>query len=163
MTRGLRNNNPLNIRLNNTCWQGMCMEQTDDDFVQFTTMAYGYRAAWRILFTYFYRFVSQHKPFTVGNIIARWAPPTENDTRTYIHTMEALTGIGKTEKLLPPHIVESYPKLSQLMAAMTTMENGIPMSAVDKDAILEGYRLAFPDACQALAEFLTSEDEYKDW
>ena len=75
MKRGLRNNNPLNIRLTGTCWQGMSKEQTDGTFVQFTTMAYGYRAAWRILFTYFYRFVTQKRLFTTdGHHPSRMIP-----------------------------------------------------------------------------------------
>ena len=163
MKRGLRNNNPLNIRLNATCWQGMCKEQTDKAFVQFKTMAYGYRAAWRTLFTYFYRFVTQKKSFTVANIIARWAPPAENDTQNYIRTMLILTGIGGQEKLLPPDNVAGYHKLSKLIGAMTVMENGISMEEVDWEAIQEGYRLAFPDNRQALAELLMGEDEYAEW
>lgn len=47
MTRGLRNNNPLNIRRNNTKWQGLSVTQTDKSFFQFKTMAYGYRAAFK--------------------------------------------------------------------------------------------------------------------
>ena len=163
MKRGLRNNNPLNIRLNNTCWQGMCKEQTDESFVQFTTLAYGYRAAWRILFTYFYRFVTLKKAFTVDNIVHRWAPPTENDTEAYIRSVTSLTGIGREEKLLSPFNVESYPKLSELIAAMTTIENGIPMTEVNRDAILEGYLLAFPDHRPTLMKLLAEYDEYKDW
>ena len=163
MKRGLRNNNPLNIRRNNTCWQGMEKEQTDESFVQFKTMAYGYRAAWRTLHTYFYRFVSQKRAFTIANIIRRWAPPTENDTEAYIRTMERLTGIGRDEKLYTPVNVMSYPQLSELIAAMTIMENGIPMTEVNRDAILEGYHLAFPDNRRALAEFMMEFDEYKDW
>ena len=49
MTRGLRNNNPLNIRRNNTKWQGLSATQTDKSFFQFKTMAYGYRAAFKTL------------------------------------------------------------------------------------------------------------------
>ena len=47
--RGLRNNNPLNIRHSASRWQGARVEQTDKAFVQFTSLAMGYRAAWRIL------------------------------------------------------------------------------------------------------------------
>ena len=43
-------------------------------------MAYGYRAVWKILQTYYERFCMQNKDYTVRNIITRWAPPTENDT-----------------------------------------------------------------------------------
>ena len=52
MTRGLRNNNPLNIRHTADRWKGACIHQTDKSFVQFETMAYGYRAAWKVLDTY---------------------------------------------------------------------------------------------------------------
>ena len=148
--RGLRNNNPLNIRLNNTCWQGMSKEQTDGTFVQFTTLAYGYRAAWRILFTYFYRFVTEKKPFNVRNILHRWAPPTENDTEAYIRSIEKLTGIGEEEKLLSPIYLNGYHHLARLIAGMTVMENGIGMEEVDHEAIQEGYCLAFPDNREAV-------------
>ena len=47
MTRGIKNNNPLNIRHSADQWQGAREEQTDKEFVQFTSMAYGYRAAWK--------------------------------------------------------------------------------------------------------------------
>ena len=49
MTRGIKNNNPLNIRHSADQWQGAREEQTDKEFVQFTSMAYGYRAAWKVL------------------------------------------------------------------------------------------------------------------
>ena len=58
MTRGIRNNNPLNIRHSADRWQGAAEEQNDPSFVQFKSMAYGYRAAWKTLesyWNYFYR------------------------------------------------------------------------------------------------------------
>ena len=163
MKRGLRNNNPLNIRHSRSCWQGMAKEQNDAVFVTFQSMAYGYRAAWRTLFTYFYRFITEKKPFTVRNIISRWAPPSENDTESYIRTVLQLTSIGGQEKLLPPDHVQSYRQLSRLIAAMTVMENGIRMEEVDTQAIYEGYQLAFPDKRKALEEWLSAEDEYGGW
>ena len=54
--RGIRNNNPLNIRHSADRWQGAREEQTDKSFVQFTTMAYGYRAAWKVLESYWHHF-----------------------------------------------------------------------------------------------------------
>lgn len=161
--RGLRNNNPLNIRHSRSCWQGMAKEQTDAEFVTFETMAYGYRAAWRILFNYFYRFVSEKKRFTVRNIVGRWAPPTENDTEAYIRTVLQLSGIGGQEKLLPPNNVQSYRRLSRLIVAMTVMENGVRPEEVDTEAIYKGYQLAFPDNVKALEEWLLAEDEYEEW
>jgi len=162
-TRGIRSNNPLNIRRTATRWQGAREEQTDKSFVQFKTMAYGYRAAWKILQTYYERFCRQEKPFTVRNIITRWAPPSENDTEAYIRNVLIMSGIGGKEKLLPPSNVLSYGRLSRLVAAMTCIECGIRMEQIDTEAIAQGYKLAFPSNREKLDEWLLGEDEYRDW
>ena len=161
--RGLRNNNPLNIRRSTDRWDGAAETQTDKDFVQFQNMAYGYRAAWRILNTYYKKLKERKKHFTVENIIHRWAPPTENDTKAYIRTVLTLTSIGGKENLLPPSNTSGYYKLSRLLAAMTVMENGIRMSQVDTEAIFQGYKLAFPENAQELDEWMLAEDEYAEW
>ena len=161
--RGIRNNNPLNIRHSADRWQGARMKQTDPSFVQFKTMAYGYRAAWRTLQTYYERFCMQSKPFTVRNIIERWAPPTEHDTEAYIRTVLRLSGIGGKENLLPPATATVYGRLSKLIGSMTVMENGIRMNQVDEEAIAEGYRLAFPMNRRKLDEWLLGADEYAGW
>ena len=161
--RGLRNNNPLNIRRSIDRWDGATTTQTDKDFVQFQNMAYGYRAAWRILNTYYKKLKERKKHFTVENIIHRWAPPTENDTKAYIRTVLTLTSIGGKENLLPPSNTSGYYKLSRLLAAMTVIENGIRMSQVDTEAIFQGYKLAFPENAQELDEWMLAEDEYAEW
>ena len=161
--RGLRNNNPLNIRHSKDQWQGTATTQTDKDFVQFQNMAYGYRAAWRILNTYYKKLKERKKHFTVENIIHRWAPPTENDTKAYIRTVLTLSGIGGRENLLPPENVAGYGNLCRLMAAMTCMECGIRMELVDGEAMCQGYRLAFPENNGELDEWLMAEDEYRNW
>ena len=161
--RGLRNNNPLNIRHSKDQWQGAAETQTDKAFVQFKSMAYGYRAAWRTLHTYYKRLSEQKKHFTVENIISRWAPPTENDTKAYIRSVLKLSSIGGKENLLPPSNPLGYDKLSRLIAAMTIIENGIRMSQVDEEAICQGYKLAFPENAQELDDSLLCLDEYGDW
>ena len=161
--RGLKNNNPLNIRHSKDQWQGASIPQTDKDFVQFKTMAYGYRAAWRTLHTYYKRLRDRKKLFTVENIISRWAPPTENDTKAYIRSVLKLSSIGGKENLLPPSNPLGYSKLSRLIAAMTVMENGIRMPQVDTEAIYQGYKLAFPENAQELDDSLLCLDEYGDW
>ena len=100
--RGLRNNNPLNIRHSASRWQGARVEQTDKAFVQFTSMTMGYRAAWRILETYYKHFEAQHKPFTPRNIIYRWAPPNENDSEAYLRRVCRLTNLAGNEALVRP-------------------------------------------------------------
>ena len=126
-------------------------------------MAYGYRAAWRTLHTYYKRLNERNKHFTVENIISRWAPPTENDTKQYIRIVLALSGIGGQENLLPPENVLSYNRLSSLMAAMTVMKNGIRPHQVDTEAIYQGYKLAFPEHAKDLDEWMLGEDEYGEW
>ena len=77
--------------------------------------------------------------------------------------MLRLSGIGGKENLLPPENVDSYGRISKLIAAMTCMECGIPYSKVDEEAIYRGYQLAFPENAQALDEWMLGEDEYADW
>lgn len=79
-TRGMRNHNPLNIRWNpSVTWEG----QTGHDsagFCRFRDDLMGYRAAFANLRSY-RRF---HSVTKVGEIIARWAPPSENLTVEYV-------------------------------------------------------------------------------
>ena len=163
MTRGIRNNNPLNIRHSNDKWQGAATTQTDPAFVQFESMEYGYRAVWKLLDTYHLRFRREHMPYNVRTIIARWAPPAENDTEGYIRSVLSLSGLGGKENLLPPSNVDGYGRLSSLIAAMTCMECGIPLAQVDTEAICRGYRLAFPENNEELDEWLCEGDEYAAW
>ena len=144
MKRGTRNNNPLNIRHSADRWQGARAEQTDKAFVQFESMAYGYRAAWKTLESYWKYFHDLPKPFNVRNIISRWAPPTENDTDNYIRTVIKLSGLGGNENFPQPSRGTAYERLELLIRAMTTMECGIPYEKVDVEAIREGFDLAYP-------------------
>ena len=147
--RGLRNNNPLNIRHSADKWQGARIAQTDKAFVQFTSMAYGYRAAWKILDTYCLAFKREGKAYNVRNIIGRWAPPTENDTDAYVRAVVKLSGLGGNENMPRPKHYRAFDevdKLVRLIRAMTCVENGIKWEEVDTKDIWEGYDLAFPDA-----------------
>ena len=149
MSRGLRNNNPLNIRHSADKWQGARIAQTDKAFVQFTSMAYGYRAAWKILDTYCLAFKREGKAYNVRNIIGRWAPPTENDTDAYVRAVVKLSGLGGNENMPRPKHYRAFDevdKLVRLIRAMVCVENGIKWEKVDTKDIWKGYDLAFPDA-----------------
>ena len=174
--RGIRNNNPLNIRHSADQWQGARVEQTDPSFVQFTSMAYGYRAVWKVLESYWNLFHRSKQPYTVSNIINRWAPPTENDTQNYIRTVLNLTSLGGKENLPQPSRGVDTERLERLIQAMTTMECGIPYKEVDTEAIREGWRLAFPgkrsyartrpveeEKVCVNPDDLLFWDEYRDW
>ena len=144
MTRGIRNNNPLNIRHSADQWQGARAQQTDPDFVQFESMAYGYRAAWKILETYWNHFRNHGLSYNVRTIISRWAPPSENDTENYIRTVLRISGLGGMENLPQPSRKHDEERLVRLVGAMTCMECGLRYKEVDWNAIREGYQLAFP-------------------
>ena len=173
-TRGIRNNNPLNIRHSSDQWEGARAEQTDKSFVQFENMAYGYRAAWKTLESYWKYFHRTKQYYNVTNIITRWAPPTENDTKAYIRTVLRLTSLGGKENLPQPSRGVDIERLVKLIAAMTTMECGIPYKEVDTDSIRQGFALAFPGKksyarTQPVEEFSGDVedwliwDEYRDW
>ena len=157
--RGIRNNNPLNIRHSPSRWQGMAVEQTDPSFVQFRSMAYGYRAACKLLQSYWQRFRKEGKPFTVRTIISRWAPPEDNnDTESYIRSVLLIGGLGGQEILFPPDNPLGYERLERLLIAMTCVESGIGTNRVENKMILKGYRMAFPHVqevseCNKLADF----------
>lgn len=158
-SRGIRNNNPLNIRHSASNWQGVLAEQNDKCFVQFISLDYGYRAAWKILQSYYHLFCGENRPFTVGNIIHRWAPPSENDTKAYLHTLLIISGLGGNERLLPPSNPVGYNRLSLLLTAMTCVECGLGKEKVEQTAIFNGYLLAFPKNRNGLYACMEAEKE----
>lgn len=81
MTRGIRNCNPLNIRRSSDHWRGLRSTQDDPEFCQFVAPVWGVRAAFRILLSYQKRV---GRPLTIREIITRWAPPSENNTASYV-------------------------------------------------------------------------------
>lgn len=80
-SRGLRDNNPGNVRKGPITWQGQLDDQSGDpDFVTFKTPQWGIRAIARLMLTY----QNQYHLSTVREIINRWAPPSENNTSAYV-------------------------------------------------------------------------------
>lgn len=53
--RGIRNNNPGNIRLSKTKWEGQKPLQADLDFIEFLSPLYGLRALMKLLLAYHLR------------------------------------------------------------------------------------------------------------
>ena len=129
MTRGMRNNNPLNIRrVVGVTWKGEVAAPIEDrQFVQFASLEYGLRAAFCILRTY----RDRYKAVCIEDIITRWAPPTENDTDAYIKHVCWLTGFGGKERLTE----NAWPLL---VGAMAFIESGTHIST---ETIQKGYEL----------------------
>jgi hypothetical protein len=120
--RGLRNNNPGNIRINSDKFQGEIIPSQDKAFKQFTSMAYGYRAMFVTLNTYRKRGLN-----TIEKIISQWAPPNENHTQVYIGKVAEWSGVPK-DKALTESSGGDYIKI---VAAMSQMENGVPADLAD--------------------------------
>jgi hypothetical protein len=123
--RGLKNNNPGNIRHNGDKFQGEVQPSRDAAFKEFTSMAYGYRAMFVTLATYLDRGRN-----TIAKIIAAWAPPSENNTQAYINTVALFSGVPKN-KVLTPVSGEDY---IRIVAAMSRVENGKPANMADVSA-----------------------------
>ncbi|MCE1635766.1 structural protein, partial [Enterobacter hormaechei] len=90
MSRGIRNNNPGNIRWGDD-WQGLmpASQRTDKSFCQFVGPEYGLRAMIKILHNYNRKYGLK----TVKEIISRWAPTNENNTDAYINHVCKCPGV----------------------------------------------------------------------
>ena len=126
-TRGIRNNNPANIRIG--CkWKGLVENPTDKEFCQFITMTWGVRALLVTLRTY----VVKHKMHTIRDIIYRWAPPSDgNNTEKYVEFVKkAIREINSpiTQSLQPFNFMPKYQHseciLFLVAKAMCKMESG---------------------------------------
>ena len=147
--RGIRNNNPLNIRLSSDKWQGQInpsgngnvngngnnsSPKGDAEFVQFYTMEYGWRAAFVILCRTYY---GKYGLKTIRDIVSRWAPAKENNTEAYIRHVSDYTGIAPNKVLGSP---QEHPTQWLLIGyAMAVVENGKALPAVP---MLKGFALA---------------------
>ena len=82
--RGIRNNNPLNIRKGNN-WKGERPIQTDKQFEEFETLQYGIRAGLKLIRNHVSGFGGKRpKANSIRKLINVWAPPSENATQGYI-------------------------------------------------------------------------------
>lgn len=126
MARGLSNNNPGNIRISGTKYQGEIQPSKDRAFKQFESMAYGYRAMFMLLYTY----QKRHGLRTIRQMISRWAPPTENHTDNYVLCVAQWSQIGADTG------IDTLTKSTMvpIVAAMSRMENGVPAVMADVEA-----------------------------
>lgn len=127
MTRGQRNNNPLNIRRNSIQWVGMSDKQTDPAFVVFQSMYYGIRAAVIILRNYY----KKYHLSTIQEIISRWAPLSENDTHRYVQYV--------SDTLKKSHLatldMNDPTTIAHLVQAMAVFESGTYLKVDEIEAI----------------------------
>lgn len=126
--RGLRNNNPLNIIKSNIRWDGK-IDGNDATFETFATIGDGYAAALKNLKSY----INQGHN-TISSIIAKWAPPSDNNpTSKYITYVAEQSGIDPNTKIDP----KNQEQMMKIVAAMSQFENGKPANWDDLD---EGWK-----------------------
>lgn len=125
--RGIRNNNPLNIRIGNV-WLGERANPDDPAFEQFVHMKYGLRAGFVLL----RRYIRHYKRNTISSIISAWAPANENDVQRYINVVSSMTGILPDTQLT----YEDKEAIVSLVDAMVYHENG---QHVDNNLISAAY------------------------
>ena len=140
--RGIRNNNPGNIRWGDD-WKGLVpqAQRTDKDFCQFYDIKWGIRALVKVLLNYRKRpgmpGVGNSGIDTVREIISRWAPPNENNTEAYIQSVAKACGVKPNDAI----DLTDKTLMLNMVKAIIQHENGIQPYT---DAILlDGIGLAF--------------------
>jgi hypothetical protein len=125
LPRGIRNNNPGNIRLGTVRWQGQKPIQQDTEFVEFEAPQDGIRALMKLLLTYQRKYGLD----TVESIINRYAPPHENATDHYIHSVCKKLGVRRRDVIS----LENRALLCLLAKAIIHHENGAPPPSMPRD------------------------------
>lgn len=133
-TRGIRNNNPLNIRRGTSKWQGLADEQKDSAFCQFQEQKYGWRAAFILICRTYYLKYHLATPY---DIISRFAPASENNVDAYVKHVCKISGYS-------PHSVLPVPAQNpgywlKLVSAMAIHESGV--EGLDYYAMLDGWTM----------------------
>lgn len=153
--RGMRNNNPLNIRRGKTPWIGEVQyiervatdksgnecktREYDRSFCQFSELKYGWRAAFKLINKY----IEVYKCDTIRKIITRWAPPTENNTSNYVKHVCAWQNLDADAKIT----TDNHDVLIPIVIGMMMVENGWeydPSLHLDLyKGIREGFEMVF--------------------
>lgn len=140
--RGLRNNNPGNIRVpknpERNPWQGRVpiAQNTDKNkaFEQFTSLEYGLRA---LMINARTQIKKGHN--TIRKLIYTWAPPHENHTNNYIAYVSQKLHIP-ADQIIPALDKNFFISLAK---AISEQENGatIVQQVIPYSAYEEAYRL----------------------
>lgn len=119
MTRGLRNNNPMNIRRDPSIWcRGLADEQKDELLYTYEAPEWSYGYALVKLRVY----KNWSKLHTIRQWITRWAQHIKEATYDYIKFVCQEVG-------MPPDAeprIDNKEEMCAILAAMSHFENGVP-------------------------------------
>lgn len=134
-SRGIRNNNPGNIDyVPSNKWLGQLPPNPalEKRFARFDTPVNGIRALAKLLLTY----QAKYELKTVAQIIGRWAPATENNTKSYAEAVAKAMGVTTYANI----DLRSPAMLQPMVAAIIQHENGY--NPYIRGEITEGVRMA---------------------
>lgn len=121
-TRGIRNNNPGNIKAGKSTWFG----QTGVDekgFCIFSNMSYGVRACMKLIRNYI-----KGGTNTVSKIVTKYAPPSDNNpTSKYIDYIAYECGIGPNTVISP----DNWDMLCKLVVSICYFESGYHVTSFE--------------------------------
>ena len=133
-TRGVRNNNFGNICRSFPAWKGEIRvgDDLDHRFCVFSDWKYGIRALYKLLCTY----ITKYGLDNVPDIISRYAPPSENNTRSYM--------VFCDERQPFPRVTTDGLSILYLMSAICEYESGVEISPDEIRTILVEFGLFQP-------------------
>jgi hypothetical protein len=134
--RGLRNNNPGDIKDDGTAWQGVT--GSDGTFYIFKDISWGLRALARDLITK----INSDGLNTIRLIINKYAPPVENETTAYVQSVSDDTGIDADGPL-----TADGPTIHNIMRAIINHEIGqdVSYNTIQDADIDNGIQMANPN------------------
>ena len=141
LSRGLRINNPGNIRPDYEIWKGEQFPSLDSSFKTFKTMEYGYRAMAIDL----YSKVVNDGVDTISKIITKYAPPSDgNDTAGYITFVANGAGISPDQVLTNQDFLTptGNPLMKKIVSLIELKEQGV---TADSDQLNTGYEMFVAD------------------
>lgn len=135
LPRGLRNNNPGNIEDGDFARGLPGYQGSDGRFAVFDSMDNGQAAKGALLQSYGRRGFN-----TVEKVIGRWAPPSENDTGSYVQFVAQRLGVDPRQ----PLDLNDPAVVSSLQAAISERENGVPampnLASMSDEELVAMYR-----------------------
>lgn len=141
--QGIINNNPGNLRPGDN-WIGMT--GTRNNFVTFKDISFGLRAMAVDLAN------KINKGYdTITKIITRYAPPSENDTQSYINSVAGYTGWNADDT-----ITADAASLGNLMRAQINVEQGDQSKMITDEDITEGISLIPQSIISRVSDFFAN-------
>jgi len=117
LPRGVRNNNPMNVKDFGIAWKGAVDQSQDETFEQFKSPAFGIRAGVRDILNDHIRDGKR----TLRGLFGEFAPESENPTSAYVNFVADRVGVSPSAEvdLTKPAV------LQDVVRASIEFENGI--------------------------------------